>query len=97
MVFKVPSNQSHSMILWFWDQAQSVPNTFKHHAEIGTGCRGWWSLRLEVFKNSGDVALRDVVSGHGGGGSVVGHDALGGLFFKTVYVHSSCSWISVFN
>ena len=25
-------------------------------------------LSLEVFKESGDVALRDVVSGHGGGG-----------------------------
>ena len=25
------------------------------------------SLSLEVFKNHGDVALRDVVSGHGGG------------------------------
>ena len=26
------------------------------------------SLSVEVFKNSGDVALRDVGSGHGGGG-----------------------------
>ena len=26
----------------------------------------------EVFKNHVDVALRDVVSGHGGGGLVVG-------------------------
>ena len=26
------------------------------------------SLSLEVFKNHGDVALRDVVSGHGGDG-----------------------------
>ena len=26
------------------------------------------SPSLEVFKNHGDVALRDVVSGHGGGG-----------------------------
>ena len=26
------------------------------------------SLSLEKFKNHGDVALRDVVSGHGGGG-----------------------------
>ena len=25
-------------------------------------------LSLEVFEESGDVALRDVVSGHGGGG-----------------------------
>ena len=25
------------------------------------------SLSLQVFKNHGDVALRDVVSGHGGG------------------------------
>ena len=29
------------------------------------------SLSREVFKNRVDVALRDVVSGHGGGGSVV--------------------------
>ena len=27
---------------------------------------------LEVFQNCVDVALRDVVSGHGGGGLVVG-------------------------
>jgi len=33
------------------------------------------SPSLEVFKNRGDVALRDVVSGHGGDGSVVGPDA----------------------
>ena len=26
------------------------------------------SLSLEVFKNHGDVAVRDVVSGHGGDG-----------------------------
>ena len=29
------------------------------------------SLSLGVFKNCVDVALRDVVSGHGGGGLVV--------------------------
>jgi len=29
------------------------------------------SLSLEVFKETGDVALRDVVSGHGGDGLVV--------------------------
>ena len=28
----------------------------------------------------GDVALRDVVSGHGGGGLMVGLDGLGGRF-----------------
>ena len=32
------------------------------------------SLSLEVTKNHGDVALRDVVSGHGGGG--LGLDSL---------------------
>ena len=33
-------------------------------------CPGWWCspLSMEVFKNHVDVALRDVVSGHGGGG-----------------------------
>ena len=30
------------------------------------------SLSLEVFKKCIDVALRDVVSGHGGGGLIVG-------------------------
>ena len=30
------------------------------------------SPSLEVIKNRGDVALRDVVSGHGGGGVTVG-------------------------
>ena len=39
---------------------------------------GWWSL--EVFKNRGDVALRDLVSGHGGGGLMVGLNNLCGLF-----------------
>ena len=34
----------------------------------------------EVFENHGDVALRDVVTGHGGGGLGVGLDDLGGHF-----------------
>ena len=38
------------------------------------------SLSLEVFKNRVDVALRDVVSGHGVGGLVVGLHDLKGLF-----------------
>jgi len=38
------------------------------------------SPSLEVFKKCGDVALRDVVSGHGGDGSVVGPDDLSSLF-----------------
>ena len=37
------------------------------------------SLSLEVFKNCGDVTLRDMVSGHGGGGLMVGLDDLSGL------------------
>ena len=37
------------------------------------------SPSLEVFKNRVDVALRDVVSGHGGGGLTVGLDDLRGL------------------
>ena len=37
-------------------------------------------LSMEVFKNRGDVALRDVVSGHGGDGLVVGLDELRGFF-----------------
>ena len=36
------------------------------------------SPSLEVFKNCGDVALRDVVTGHGGGW--VGLEDLSGLF-----------------
>ena len=44
-------------------------------------CPGrWWGHRLEVFQNHGDVAMRDVVSGHGGGGMVVGLGDLWGLF-----------------
>ena len=35
---------------------------------------------LEVFKKCGDVALMDVVSGHGGGGLAVGQDDLRGFF-----------------
>ena len=35
---------------------------------------------LEAFKKQVDVALRDVVSGHGGGGLMVGLDDLRGLF-----------------
>ena len=38
------------------------------------------SQSLEVFKNRVDVALRDVVSGHGGGGLMVGLEDLRGLF-----------------
>jgi len=34
------------------------------------------SPSLEVFKNCVDVALRDVGSGHGGGGLLVGLDGL---------------------
>jgi len=38
------------------------------------------SPSLEMFKNRVDVALRDVVSGHGGDGLVVGQGDLRGLF-----------------
>ena len=38
------------------------------------------SLSLETFKNCMDVAMRDVVSGRGGGGSAVGLHILNGLF-----------------
>ena len=38
------------------------------------------SLSLEVFKKRADVALRDMVSGHGGDGSMVGLNDLDGLF-----------------
>ena len=37
------------------------------------------SPSLEVFKNRVDVALRDVVSGHGGGGMMIGLHDLSGL------------------
>lgn len=33
---------------------------------------------LEAFEKCGDVALRDMVSGHGGDGLVVGLDGLSG-------------------
>ena len=35
---------------------------------------------LEVFKNPGGVAPRNMVSGHGGDGLMVGLDDLSGLF-----------------
>ena len=38
------------------------------------------SLSLEVFKNHVDVALRDMVSGHGGDGLTVGLEDHGDLF-----------------
>ena len=38
------------------------------------------SLSLEVFKKCLHVALRDMVSGHGGGGLMVGLGDLRGLF-----------------
>ena len=38
------------------------------------------SPSLEVLKSRVDVALRDVVSGHGGGGLTVGLGDLRGLF-----------------
>ena len=38
------------------------------------------SSEMEVFKNRGDVALRDVISVHGGVGLMVGLDDLRGLF-----------------
>ena len=54
----------------------------KERCCIDTGCPGGEVvlLSLEVFKKHGYVALRDVVSAHDGGGLVVGHDGLGGLF-----------------
>ena len=38
------------------------------------------SPSLGMFRSHVDVALRDVVSGHGGDGLVVGLDGLSGLF-----------------
>jgi len=38
------------------------------------------SLSLEVFQSRVDVALRDVVSGHGGGGLAVGPADLRAIF-----------------
>ena len=38
------------------------------------------SLSLEMFKKCGDVALRDVVNGHGGDGLMGGLGDHGGLF-----------------
>jgi len=38
------------------------------------------SPSLEVFQNRVDVALRDVVSGHGGDGQMAGLGELRGLF-----------------
>ena len=38
------------------------------------------SLSLEVFQNCEDVALRNIIIGHGGNGLTVGLDDLRGLF-----------------
>ena len=38
------------------------------------------SLSLEVLRRRVDVALRDVVSGHGGAGLMVARDYLSNLF-----------------
>jgi len=38
------------------------------------------SMSLEVFKKRADVSLRDMISGHGGDGSMVGLIDLDGLF-----------------
>lgn len=38
------------------------------------------SLSLEAFKNCGNMALKDTISGHGGNGLLVGLDGLRGLF-----------------
>ena len=38
------------------------------------------SPSLDVFRNHVDVALRDTVSGYGGGGLMVGLGNLSGLF-----------------
>jgi len=38
------------------------------------------SSSLEVFRRCGVVALRDVISGHGGDGLTVGFNDLQGLF-----------------
>ena len=71
--------------------AQMVPGRFrlniKKYFFSGRAVRQWHRLPremvespfLEMFKNHGDVALRDMVSGHGGGGFTVGHDDFGGL------------------
>ena len=48
------------------------------------------SLSLELFKNCGDVVLRDMVSGHGEDGSVVGLDELNGDSVILLYVLSLC-------
>ena len=46
------------------------------------------SPSLEVLKSCVDVALRDVGSGHGGGGLTVGLDDLRGLFQPILFNHS---------
>jgi len=58
----------------------SDPNgyTFKHWHRLPRV--GMDSPSLEGFRSRVDVALRDVVSGHGGDGLAVGLDDLRGLF-----------------
>ena len=49
---------------------------------IGTGCPGVGEVMefLEAFEKRVDVAVRDMVSGHGGDGLALGLDGLEGLF-----------------
>jgi len=56
-------------------------NTCLKVVSTGAGCPGRWgeSPSLEAFKNRVFVALRDMVSGHGGDGLMVGSDDLRGL------------------
>ena len=44
------------------------------------------SLTLEAFKKCVDVALRDMVSGNGGGGLTVGLNDLRGRSFPTLMI-----------
>ena len=52
---------------------------------------------LEVFKSRGDVALRDVVSSHGGSGLTVGLDDLRRLFQPLSFCDSksACALLAV--
>ena len=55
--------------------------SYLNDSKIYKWCKAYVeSLSLEVSKKRVDVALRDVVSGHGEGGLMVRLDGLRGLF-----------------
>ena len=78
-------------MIWMMCREKAAPWTDSSHLEGGilgksgealgqAAQRGVESPSMEVFKKCVDVALRDMVSGHGGDSLMVGLHKLRGLF-----------------